>query len=77
MKEIIYRLRSQPERVKRRILHVLTAFFAVALFSIWIYSLGVNFSNPDTQAKINKSLEPFSALTANMVDGYYSITGSN
>ncbi|KKP87503.1 MAG: hypothetical protein UR90_C0003G0020 [Parcubacteria group bacterium GW2011_GWC1_35_8] len=77
MKKIILNLRSQPEHVRRNILHVLTVFFAVALLLIWVFSLGTNLSSPETQAKINNDLEPFSALTANIVDGYYSITGSN
>ncbi len=70
-------MRRQPEHIRRHILHVMIVIFAVILFFLWTYSLGTNLTNPDTQAKINNDLKPFSALKANIVDGYNSISGSN
>jgi hypothetical protein len=77
MGKIINHLRKQPEQVRRHILHATTVIFAVILISLWVFSLGVNLTNPDTQAKINNDLKPFSTLKANLIDGYNSISGSN
>lgn len=77
MEKIIHHMRRQPEHIRRHILHVMIVIFAVILFFLWTYSLGTNLTNPDTQAKINNDLKPFSALKANIVDGYNSISGSN
>ena len=77
MKKIIHHIRRQPEHVRRHILHVSTIICAVILFSFWVYSLGRNLTSPDTQAQINDDLKPLSALKANLIDGYQSISGSN
>ena len=77
MKAIIHNIRKQPEEVRRHILHVLTAVFAVVLILVWVYSLGVNFTSPDTQAKISQDLKPFSAIKNNVEGGYNSITQPN
>lgn len=74
MRKIIHHLRSQSEEVRRHILHVLTVCFAVILLLLWIYSLGKNLINPDTQAKINNDLKPFSALKDGLVGGYKSLS---
>ena len=44
---------------------------------MWVYSLGTNLTNSDTQAKIGQDLEPFSALKDDMVGGYKSISNSS
>jgi hypothetical protein len=77
MKTIIHHIRKQPEEVRRYILHALTVAFAVILALLWLYSLGTNLTNPDTQAKIGQDLKPFSALKANIVGGYDSISNPN
>jgi hypothetical protein len=77
MKEIINHVRNQPEEVRRHILHALTVVFAIILIMLWVYSLGTNLMNLDTQVKIGQDLKPFSALRANMVDGYDSISHPN
>lgn len=74
MKKIIHHMRNQPEAVRRHILHVLTIVFAIILLLLWIYSLGTNLTDPDTQAKINNNLKPFSALKDNLIGGYKSIS---
>ena len=74
MRKIIHNLRSQPEHVRRHVLHVSTIVCGIILISLWVYSLGTNLSNPDTQAKINNDLKPISALTSNLIDGYQSIS---
>lgn len=76
MKKFINHIRSKPERTKRNILHVLTAFFAVVLLLLWIYSLGTSLSNPDTQKRVSNDLKPFATLKDSMVDGYKSISES-
>lgn len=73
MKQIIHRLRSQPESVKRHILHALSACIAVVLILLWVYSLGANLTNPAAKVKANNDLKPFSALRDNLVGGYKSI----
>lgn len=75
MRKIIHNIRRQPEEVRRHIVHVLTAVFAVILLSLWVYSLGANVNTPEKSAKTEKNLETFSALKANLVGGYKSITG--
>ncbi len=74
MRKIIHNLRQQPEEVRRHILHVVTVLAGIVLISLWVYSLGVNLSSADTQASISNDLKPFSALKANLIDGYNSIS---
>jgi hypothetical protein len=75
MKKIIYNLRNQSEEVRRHILHTLTIVCGIILVLLWIYSLGTGLASPDTQAKISNDLKPLSALKANIVGGYKSISG--
>ncbi len=77
MRKIIHHIRSQSEEVRRRILHVATVVCAIILLLLWIYSLGTNLTNPDTQAKINNDLKPFSALKSNLIGGYKNISEPN
>jgi len=77
MKNIIYHIRNQPEEVRRHILHILIIILAIVLLLLWIYSLGVSLSNPDTQAKVSNDLKPFNALKANLIGGYQSISQPN
>jgi len=76
MKNIIHNIRQQPEEVRRHILHIFILCFAIVLFFLWIYSLGTTLTSTETQAKINQDLKPISALKANLIDGYNSISGS-
>ncbi len=66
MKKIIHHLRKQPEEVRRHLLHLLTIIAGLILLSLWVYSLGTNFSNSDTQAKLGQDLKPFSILKDNV-----------
>ncbi|MEI6280389.1 MAG: hypothetical protein WCP17_00075 [bacterium] len=77
MKKIINHLREQPEHVRRHILHVSTIVFGLILAFLWVYSLGTNLTSSNTQTKMTQDLKPFSALTANMIGGYNSITEPN
>ena len=74
MRKIIHNLRSQPEEVRRHILHVVTGVAGVILILCWIYSLGTNLTDSDTQAKMENDLKPFSALKGNIIGGYNSIS---
>lgn len=77
MQQMIHNLRQKPEHVRRHILHVSTVVFGVALLFLWFYSLGTNLSNPETQARVQNDLQPFSALKANLIGGYKSISEPN
>lgn len=66
MKKIIHYIRRQPEETRRHILHLLTIIAAIVLLTLWVYSLGTNLSNKDTQIKIKQGLEPFSVLKNNI-----------
>ncbi len=55
-------------------LHVSVIVCAAILLSIWVYSLGRSLTSPETEAKINEGLEPFSALKGNLIGGYQSIS---
>jgi len=72
MRKIIHHLRKQPEETRRHILHILMIIAIAVMFILWIYSLGKNLANPDTQIKIKQDLQPFSVLKENIVDGYKS-----
>ena len=74
MKKIIHYIRNQSEEVRRHVLHILTIAFAVILLFLWIYSLGTNLTNPDTQIKASNDLKPFSTLKDNLVGGYKSLS---
>ncbi|MFZ3011712.1 MAG: hypothetical protein WA060_01800 [Minisyncoccia bacterium] len=73
MRKIIHHIRRQPDHVKKHILHIFTAVSAVVLVLLWVYSLGTNFTDTSTEAKVDEDLKPFSALKANLIDGYYSL----
>ncbi len=73
MKKIINNLRQKPEKVRRHILHVAMIVLGVILFFIWVFTLGTNLTDQDTQVKIKNDLEPLSALKDNLINGYKSI----
>lgn len=77
MRKIIHRLRRQPEEVRRHVLHILIFAAAVIMIILWVFSLGKNLTNSDTQVKIKQDLQPFSVLKDNIVDGYKSISNTN
>lgn len=66
MKKILHHIRRQPEETRKHILHLLTLIMAIVLVALWVYSLGANFSNEDTQVKIKEGAKPFSALKDNI-----------
>lgn len=66
MKKIIHFLRRQPEETRKHILHLLTIILAIILLALWVYSLGSNLSNEDTQVKIKQDFKPFSVLKDNI-----------
>jgi hypothetical protein len=70
----VHRVRNQPEHVRRRILHITTVVFAVILFLLWVVSLGRNFTNEDIRTQARDEAAPLSALKANILGGYKSIT---
>lgn len=74
MLKVIHKLRRQPEEVRTHVLHLTTLVFAVILVLLWVYSFGSGVSTSATQAKSSNEFEPFSALRANIVDGYKSIS---
>ena len=77
MRKIIHHLRRQPEDVRTHVLHLSTAVCGVILVLLWVYSLGTGLTSSDTGAQFSKEVaEPFSALKANLVDGYKSISES-
>ncbi len=77
MNDIIHHLRKQPESTKRYILHFVTVVAGIVLASLWVYSLGATLTDASEQAKAKKAAEPFSALKANIIDGYNSISQGN
>ncbi len=62
MRKIIHHLRKQPEDVRRHILHIVIFVIAAVLLVLWGYSLGRNFSSPETHIQIKQDLQPFSLL---------------
>ena len=74
MKKIIHHIRKQPEKVRRHILHIITVVIAVVLIFLWLYSLGTNLTDSNTQIKVSNDLKPFSALKDNLIGGYKSLS---
>lgn len=70
MRKIIHHLRKQPEEVRRHILHILIFIATVIMIILWVFSLGKNLANPDTQVKIKQDLTPFSVLKDNIISEY-------
>jgi hypothetical protein len=66
MRKLIRHIRKQPEETRRHILHFLTLVIAVILVALWVYSLGANLSDEDTQTRIEQDLKPFSVLKDNI-----------
>jgi len=77
MKKIIHYIRRKPEHVRMHILHISTLVFGVILVFLWIFSLGTNLTNSQTQVKITQDLKPFSALKHNIIEGYNSLSQPN
>jgi len=77
MKKIIHHLRRQSEKTRTHVLNVMTIVAGIILILLWIYSLGANFTNPDTQAELSSDLKPFSALKDNLIGGYKSLSDPN
>lgn len=77
MKKLIHHLRKQPEEVRRHILHIITFALAVVFLLLWVYSLGRNLTNPETQIKMKQDLQPFSVLKDNLVGGSKSVGDTN
>lgn len=74
MRKIIHHMRGQPEEVRRHILHVATGIMGIILFLLWVLSLGRNFNAPERRRATNENLKPLSALKANIIGGYNSLT---
>ena len=68
MRKIIHNLRRQLEEVRRHVLHISIFIVAIIMILLWVYSLGKNITNPDTQTKMKQDLAPFSDLKDNLVN---------
>ncbi len=62
MKKFIHHIRNKPEQTRKHILHVTTLVCAVILLALWVYSLSVNFTNPDTQREVKQGFKPFTVI---------------
>jgi len=74
MKQIIHKLRQQPEEHRRSMMHLLIGISAFILFVLWSWSFGGNVSSPETAESVKEGLEPFSVLKANILEGYKDIS---
>ncbi len=73
----IRNLRSKPVQTRVHLLHVFTIVAGVVLLIAWVYSFGSDIASPSTQAGIQNSFQPFSALKSNLVDGYNSLSNNS
>lgn len=77
IKNIIYNLRQRPESWRRKFLHFAIIFLGIILFLLWVYTLGSGLSSEETRANIENDLvAPMSAIKANLIDGYESVSDS-
>lgn len=77
MRKLFHHVRRQPEEVRRHILHITTIAFAIILFLLWVLSLGRTLTSKSERAETEEKASPLSALKANFVGGYQSITDQN
>ncbi len=68
----IRKVRRQPQEVRQSILHILTIASAIILFFLWVFS--ISSGSEETAQTFQEDIAPFSALKANLVDGYNSIS---
>lgn len=68
--ETISSIRSKPESVRRNILHSFMIILSVILIGLWIYSLGVTFSDPSTKEGLSEDIETFSGFKDSAVNSY-------
>lgn len=73
MRRVIHHLRKLSDKQKRSVLHFVTFLFAILLILIWVYTLGHNFSDTDTQIRMKESLKPFNNLKDNVVNQYNNL----
>lgn len=66
MKRFVKYLRRQPEDVRKSLLHLAMIVIAIILVALWVYSLGSNLSDPDTQTRIKEDVKPLSAIKDNL-----------
>lgn len=74
MKQFINNLRARPEHHRRHILHVSTMVVAGVMVLLWFVSLGHSLTDSDVHKKVSQDAKPLSALKANLLDGYNSIS---
>ena len=74
MRQIINNLRARPEHHRRHMLHVSTVVVAVVMVVLWFVSLGHSLTDSDVKKQVSEEAKPLSALRANLVDGYNSIS---
>lgn len=72
IKQVVERLRQQPEEHKRHILHSVTIVAGVILFVLWTWNLGSSLSSEELQAKLKADLEPFAQLQDSVAESYQS-----
>ncbi len=80
MKKIIHhvkKIRTQPEHIRRSVLHITVGIFAVILFLLWVYSLGTTMRSPEVKAKVYQEVKPFSILKDNISGQYNNLSGSD
>ncbi len=66
MKKAIHYLRRQSEETRRHVLHIATIALGVILLGLWVFSLGANFSDKETQTDLKADIQPFSVLKDNI-----------
>lgn len=74
MKKILKNLRNRPEEERTHILHISTAVIAVIIVAFWAFSLKHSTFNAETKANIQRDLEPFKSLKADITESYHSIS---
>ncbi|MCX6757585.1 MAG: hypothetical protein NTZ44_01755 [Candidatus Nomurabacteria bacterium] len=70
----VHKLRQQPKEVREQILSITIIACTIILVLVWARSLGQRLGKEETTISVKKSLQPFSVLKDNMVDGYKSIS---
>lgn len=73
MKKLVNNLKNQSHEIKVYILYALTFASGIVLFILWIYSFGGSPEKPTLAESVEKDIEPFGVLKANLVDGYNNL----
>lgn len=68
MREIIHKLRKNPEHIRVKILYGAMIVSGFLLFGAWIFMISGQTTTPSQKVAIKENLKPFSMLKSSIID---------